>query len=761
MLVLADAYLPLVPGLRSPVECTVPLRAVAKTGCGWGQDGEPPLAEALLQRLEHNGCELMRQADSKNHSQLWLSLSEGPREVAVRHAQLLDVSASQLVQMGAQGIGEQACGNVLLACARLLPRMSLGDPATLLHHLTERMVQLRGEAAEQALANTVYALARLHEQCGYTPLPEHLQALAAEVWERLSAKPGAHQERFAPQSLSNMLWAFAKFCYGHPDLLTRLAGAAAEAARRMDEQELSNSVWALGRLVEAGCLDGTKSVTGVERLSAEALWRVRHQRGAFPSQALANLLLGLAHLSSAAPPGTYKLGATVHALAAECRFGLKYQGFTSQGLTNAAWALAKLEYGDQAWYAGCAAAALQPSFYKVAVRQCWAHLWWALAAARHRPADAQLLLARTTDAMTAMRHQANGQDCNNIVWALATLGLYDSQLVRCLLGRLAELQPHGDASAQHFSNALWAVAVMGPVALSAHLQEVGALLREVARRWQGFPGRAAFQEEHLRQLWHVQVELEAHPSTDVRALAGVLPGAVSSGLSLGSAMSLAKKRKLALDSASRRVCNEVALLLQNLQQQQQQQREQPNHGSRIQSSCGLRLGPTITSLDVGGWVEQVARWVSVEVRLEGGRAVAVLVDGPDIVMANQPQERVGGALLHRRQLQRVYGEGNVVGVSVAEWEALGGDVGRQEGLLRTLLLQGAGGQQGSGSGYAQRDASAVQPLSAFQAPSSSGPSRSAPASPPVAKPPSVQELVRQRLQQMAPQAKGRSRRRPV
>ncbi len=134
-----------------------------------------------------------------------------------------------------------------------------------------------------------------------------------------------------------------------------------------------------------------------------------------------------------------------------------------------------------------------------------------------------------------------------------------------------------------------------------------------------------------------------------------------------------------------------------------QQRQQSHRGSRIQCSCGLLLGwRTVTSLDLGVWVEQVARWVSEEVRLEGGRAVAVLVDGPDDVLGKLPQERSGGALLHRRQLQRVYGEGYVVGVSVVGWEALGGDVGRQEALLRTLLLQGAGGQQGGGgSGYVE------------------------------------------------------------
>ncbi len=323
----------------------------------------------------------------------------------------------------------------------------------------------------------------------------------------------------------------------------------------MTGQALSNSVWALGRLVEAGCLDGSRGVPGVQRLAEEVQQRVRGRPGGFTPQDLSNLLLGVAHLQSSAQPGAYKLGAAIAALAAECHMGRGFQGFTSQDLSNAAWAVAKLGHGRQAWYAGCVEAALQPGFYTTAVPLGWSTLWWALANARHRPSDAQLLLKRTAYAAAALRDQFKAQECSSTLRSLATLGLYDRRLVGCLLGRLVELLPRGGVVAHNSSTALWAVAVMGPDALSSHVEEVGALLRDAASRWQqGGGGRAAFTKDALAQLWQAQSELEAHPAPEVRALAAVLPGAAGDGGASGSAMQQAAQ---GLRLPARRVCNQV------------------------------------------------------------------------------------------------------------------------------------------------------------------------------------------------------------
>ncbi len=215
---LASAYLPLVPRLREPKDCLIPLWACAKTGYGWGQGqgDELALAEELLRRLAQGGCEMVYRGNGQDLANLFWSLSEAPSGVAERHAELLAASATRLVEMWAEDIGPQACANILLACARLLPDVDIGDPEPLLHHLTRCLVQLRGDANEQDLANAVYALGRLHERCGHVPLPEHLQGLAAAVLQWLSGQDRHESDRFTPQALSNMLWSCTKLRYAHP-----------------------------------------------------------------------------------------------------------------------------------------------------------------------------------------------------------------------------------------------------------------------------------------------------------------------------------------------------------------------------------------------------------------------------------------------------------------------------------------------------------------------------------------------------------------
>ncbi len=594
--------------------------------------------------------------------------------------------------MGAQDLGPQPCSNILLACARLLPHVDIGDPAPLLHHLTGCLVELHGVSNEQHLSNALYALGRLHEQCGHTPLPEHLQGLAAGVLQLLlrPAETQTHSSCFGPQAVSITLWACAKLRYADPELLSCLAKAAGQIAGRMQEQQLSNSVWALGRLVEAGCLDGSSGVPGVQRLAEEAQRWVR-ERGGFTPQHLSNLLLGFAHLQYAAQPGTYRLNAAVETLAVESHMGRGFHNFNGQDLSNAAWALAKLGYGGRAWYAGCVEAALQPGFHTTAVGRAWSNLWWALAQARHLPSDAPLLLARTADAMDALHQKLEAQECSNTLWALATLGLYERRLVSYLLGRLVErLQL---ATPQHLSNALWAVAVIGPAALFAHVGEVGALLREVASRWKGDAGRIASTGEGLTQLWLAQLELAAHPAPEVRALAAILPGATrSGGISLGSAMERQARQAASIRSpASSRLRVPLATALQGMQQRQLGLPDAACMGSGSSSSSSSEAAHTgILSVTDGVLAGNTYRWVDFEVRLGTGSTVAVVVYGIGGQLANQPNMQDGGVQLFNRQLQRVYGEGNVVGVSVAEWEGLGGDVGRHEELLWALLLQGRG-----------------------------------------------------------------------
>ncbi|KAG2497924.1 hypothetical protein HYH03_004186 [Edaphochlamys debaryana] len=258
---LAAAYLPLVPQLRTFADCIIPLYACSEAGY-WGPGpagGKGGLAVALLQRLSEKDYALLRprktgdwaassrvpakpsKAD-QDHANLWRALAAAPAgaRACVNARGLLTASAEVIYKL--ETLSEQACSNILLACARL----KLRGFDRLAHHMTARLVELGAEAACQALANGLYALGELAEDVGHKPRPEDLQGLAREVVTRLSAGPG--RDSFKPQELSNMLYACAKLGFTAPALVEPLSAAAGRAAIRMKPQELANSAWALAKM---------------------------------------------------------------------------------------------------------------------------------------------------------------------------------------------------------------------------------------------------------------------------------------------------------------------------------------------------------------------------------------------------------------------------------------------------------------------------------------------------------------------------------
>ncbi|GFR41516.1 hypothetical protein Agub_g2212, partial [Astrephomene gubernaculifera] len=244
---LAAAYLPLVPGLRDAFSCVGPLYACAKLGFWEGQ-----LAAALLERLGRDGGELMQRADGEGHGKLWWSVSTAPQELIALAGGALHTSATCLEQMRPSELSSKVCSNILLACARLQRRH---DP--LLHHLTACLVQLP-DADRQALANSLYALGELAEGCGHKPREQDLERLGGRVLERMQQQQGSGRqdgshgdlESFKPQELSNMLLGCAKLGFSNPDLLHSLTAALVCRNQRLKEQDLANTIHALGKLAK-------------------------------------------------------------------------------------------------------------------------------------------------------------------------------------------------------------------------------------------------------------------------------------------------------------------------------------------------------------------------------------------------------------------------------------------------------------------------------------------------------------------------------
>ncbi|PNH02195.1 hypothetical protein TSOC_011857 [Tetrabaena socialis] len=664
---LAAAYLPLMPRLRDVKHCTLPLWACAKAGY-WAGDG---LAVALLQRLGRGGGELMRQANSQSHAHVWWSLSTAPAEVleAANAEELLSCSADSLLRMSTEDIEPQACSNVLLACAR-----RRHCPGPLLCHLTACLAA-QPAAGCQELANGLYSLGELCEDCGHAPRPQDLQRLAAEVVGRLPGGPGGagscwQQEGggggFIPQHLSNMLLGCSKLGYADPALLRPLSDAAGQAARRMEEQHLANSLHSLGVL---GCV-GPAYAPAVERLAAEVQQRLQRQPDAFKPQNLSNILYALALLQ---PERGHRWSAVVDLLAAECK-RREFAGFTAQGLSNSAWALEMLGYGsDQGWFTAAVAAAVRPGITRTFKCQDFSNLWHTLALVRHCPVAA--FLEGTIAASEVLRTQANSQACANLLWSLATLGApYDGRLVRLvdvLVKRLWELLPEGgQVNGQDLANSLWALAVMGPRALFRYRRVVARMLRKVARRWDeaekaigGDSGAGRFHTLDLIQLWQVQQELEH--ADGCSELAGIL--AASGGGTLLSAMWNTVKDWEQADNATSALQRQVVRTL-----------------GRLQQAEGV---PLVASVSEEQQVEGLVGRVDVVVELAGGRRVAVEVDGPTHFLANgsHTSARNGSTQLRDRCLVRAFGAGNVASVPYWEWRELGGDTGRQEEYLLRLL----------------------------------------------------------------------------
>ncbi|GFR50078.1 hypothetical protein Agub_g12222, partial [Astrephomene gubernaculifera] len=433
---LAAAYLPLVPGLGDAFSCVAPLYACAKLGFWEGQ-----LPAALLERLGRDGGKLMHGATAQGHSNLWWSLSsaDAPPHLITLADGALNASAVCLEQMRPSELGPQACSNILLACARLQRRH---DP--LLHHLTACLVQLP-DAKCQELANSLYALGKLAESCGHKPRQQDLRSLAGRVLQRLlSQQPGRQHgegfqgdaDRFVPQALSNMLLGCAKLGFSQPELVQSMAAALAGSSQRVAEQQLANALYALAAL---GC-SGAGFTSATKQLFDEVRWRLHSTPGHFIPQHLSNLLWALERLR----PGGQQEALLQEALAAECRRRL-FAGFKPQELGNAAWALARMGFSEQDWYEAAVAAALVSGAMRGANAQAWANMWYALALVRHRPPDA--LMEATTAALREVtaaaaaaagdnngnggKHASGGrllgptpQACSNLLWSLATLGLY-------------------------------------------------------------------------------------------------------------------------------------------------------------------------------------------------------------------------------------------------------------------------------------------------------------------------------------------------
>ncbi len=415
---------------------------------------------------------------------------------------------------------------------------------------------------------------------------------------------------------------------------------------------------------------------------------------------------------------------------------------TAQELSGAALALARSGHGgtsDSYRALAAAAAAARGSFRSAATPADWARLWHALALAKHRPGDA---LVQSTAAGLAKQQQqygdATAEDCATLLRSLAEVRCYEGGLVEGLLGRLVQLVAAGGGAVEvrDLVDSVWAVAVRGRGGRRPHRGAWGRLRGGVGGGG-GRGGGGVGNQEQLRQLWQVQLDLDGLVGLDE---SGGISSSSSSSSSPGhmrhilppdllrAAEQAAGEGPGGVYGASRRLqClrEEVCSVLQGMVQQaggQQtgqgtpgQQRAGRKQMAPVDGRTASRMAAeedsvagvvaarrvpscTIVSVTPEAAVTELRCTADAVVELGGGRRVVVEVEGPGRLLTNHPhtETRTGPAELLRRQLERVLGSGNVVGVSYWAWEELRGDRGRQEVWLAARLAEGqaAGGEGG-------------------------------------------------------------------
>jgi hypothetical protein len=367
-----------------------------------------------------------------------LAMVYGPRVASLRQAKL--------------------CSLPLHALAKA--QYGQGRGAELAAALLEQLVtQLLAAAKPQELANALYALGELHEDCGFQPDPQHLMQLTAETAGRLAADAdraaaGGAFDPLLSQQLSNSLLACAKLGLREPELLQRLAGVVQSLpATAFSAQALANSLWALARL---GC-SGPEATDAVSALCGAAVSSLDSYPDSLKPQELSNSLWALATLGCDGPQHAPAVAALLGAV--QRRLCSDAASVNAQCLANTLWAAATL---------GCCG----PEHAGVVRALC----------------------AALCERLAAQRSSFTGQALSNSLWALAALRCTEAEhldTVAALSVALADrlqTQP-ADLAPQALSNSLWALATLGlgteqPGSASAAV--VSAAAAECVRR--GFRG---------------------------------------------------------------------------------------------------------------------------------------------------------------------------------------------------------------------------------------------------------------------------------
>ena len=316
---------------------------------------------------------------------------------------------------------------------KALSRGGLGGLRYGLAPVCDQTVRMLPEMNARAMANVAHAFAKAG-LVGTGPWQGLWTALPKAILGSLGD--------FAPQGLSNTVWAFATAGHASPELFDAIS---AEAVRRrlggFNEQDVSNTAWAFATA-------GHEAPELFNGISAEA---VRRGLGGFNEQALSNTAWAFATAGHEAP----ELFNAISAEAVRRRLG----AFNEQNLSNTAWAFATAGHESAELFDAIAAEAVRRRLGGFNP-QALSNTAWAFATAGHAPPE--LFQAISAEAVRRRLGGFDEQNLSNTAWAFATVGHASPELLNAISAEAVRWRLGGFDS-QQLSNLAWAFAVFNPL----------------------------------------------------------------------------------------------------------------------------------------------------------------------------------------------------------------------------------------------------------------------------------------------------------
>ncbi|KAI8475403.1 MAG: hypothetical protein J3K34DRAFT_517425 [Monoraphidium minutum] len=299
--------------------------------------------------------------------------------------------------------------------------------------------------------------------------------LLLRLWRRLQPQLGQR----GPRELSNTVWACGKLGFAEAPLLDaclarlgyrvderqarQLVAALAEQRRQAKPEELSNTLWAAA----------TMGLPLLEQLARQlnisnTLWAAATMGLPLPEQQARQLVAALVERRQEAKPqelsNTLWAAATMglplpEQLARQLVAALVEwrQEAAPQNISNTLWAAATMGLPLPEQQARQLVAALVERRQEAKPQELSNTLW---AAATMGLALPEQLARQLVAALVERRQEAKPQELSNTLWAAATMRLpLPEQLARQLVAALMERRQ--EATPQELSNTLWAAATMG------------------------------------------------------------------------------------------------------------------------------------------------------------------------------------------------------------------------------------------------------------------------------------------------------------